>query len=59
MLIFVGDGPYKGELKERCPDALFVGYKTASELSEYYANADLLVFFPVSQRHLVMSPLKP
>ena len=44
MLIFVGDGPYIGELKERCPDALFVGYKTASELSEYYANADLLVF---------------
>jgi glycosyltransferase involved in cell wall biosynthesis len=42
--IVVGDGPYRNTLELRYPDVEFVGFKTGTELAEYYANADVLVF---------------
>lgn len=43
-LIIVGDGPYRSELEQKLPAATFVGYKTGTELAEYYQQADALVF---------------
>jgi glycosyltransferase involved in cell wall biosynthesis len=43
-IIIVGDGPYRAELQKRMPQAQFVGYKTGSELADYYQQADVFVF---------------
>jgi glycosyltransferase involved in cell wall biosynthesis len=43
-VIVVGDGPYKEALEKRMPSALFVGYKSGSELADYYQQADVFVF---------------
>lgn len=42
--IFVGDGPYLPELKQRYPEVEFVGKKQGPELAELIANADVFVF---------------
>jgi glycosyltransferase involved in cell wall biosynthesis len=42
--IIVGDGPYRAELQQRYPEVLFVGAKFGTELAQYYANADVMVF---------------
>jgi glycosyltransferase involved in cell wall biosynthesis len=42
--IMVGDGPYLNELKEKYTDVEFVGFKTGSELADYYRLADVFVF---------------
>ena len=43
-LVFVGDGPYRSALQTQCPDAVFAGFRTGSELAEHYASADLFLF---------------
>lgn len=43
-IIIVGDGPYRSELQRRMPNAQFVGYKSGSELANYYQQADVFVF---------------
>ena len=40
----VGDGPMLETYKKRYPDVEFVGFRTGTELAEYYANADVFVF---------------
>lgn len=42
--VLVGDGPIRSELKEKFPDAKFVGKKTGAELAEYYRASDVFVF---------------
>ncbi|UJQ95452.1 glycosyltransferase family 4 protein [Mariluticola halotolerans] len=42
--IVVGDGPQLEELKQRFPDAHFLGRKTGAELTELYRSADVFVF---------------
>lgn len=42
--IVVGKGPDLDNLKTAYPDVAFVGAKQGSELAEFYANADVLVF---------------
>jgi glycosyltransferase involved in cell wall biosynthesis len=42
--IMVGDGPMLEEYKKKYSDVEFVGFKTGSELVDYYANADVFVF---------------
>ena len=42
--IMVGDGPMLDKYKKQYPDVEFVGFKTGTELAEYYANADVFVF---------------
>lgn len=44
--ILVGDGPYLSELKKKylAENIHFVGKKTGTTLSEYYANASVFVF---------------
>jgi glycosyltransferase involved in cell wall biosynthesis len=40
----VGDGPARGELQRRFPDAVFFGMKTGDELAWHYRQADVFVF---------------
>jgi glycosyltransferase involved in cell wall biosynthesis len=42
--VFVGDGPYLGELKQLLPDAIFTGYLRGEDLARGYASADFFVF---------------
>lgn len=43
-IVIVGDGPYRAELEAKMPAAQFVGYKSGSELADYYQQADVFVF---------------
>jgi len=43
-LAFVGDGPYRVELKKLVPDAIFTGVLAGRELATAYASADVFVF---------------
>lgn len=42
--VVVGDGPARGALQARFPDALFLGALTGEALAEVYAGADVFVF---------------
>ncbi|MEO6847161.1 MAG: glycosyltransferase [Chthoniobacterales bacterium] len=42
--LFVGDGPYLGEMKKLMPDAIFTGCLSGNELATAYASADFFVF---------------
>jgi len=42
--IMVGDGPMLDKYKKQYPDVEFVGFKTGTELAQYYAMADVFVF---------------
>lgn len=43
-LVFVGDGPLRGALHKRCPQAVFMGQCSQADLAVCYASADLLLF---------------
>jgi glycosyltransferase involved in cell wall biosynthesis len=44
QLVFVGDGPYVGELRQALPEACFTGSLSGAELATAYASADLFLF---------------
>lgn len=41
---FVGDGPLRGSLETRLPNAEFLGYLHGEDLANTYANADVFAF---------------
>jgi glycosyltransferase involved in cell wall biosynthesis len=43
-LVFAGDGPYRAQLQEKCPDAIFLGMCSQQQLAPVYASADVFVF---------------
>jgi glycosyltransferase involved in cell wall biosynthesis len=43
-VVVIGDGPYRKELEARYPGCQFLGYKTGSELADWYSRADVFVF---------------
>ena len=43
-MLWVGDGPARGELAARYPDHLFAGMRTGEDLAAHYASADLFIF---------------
>jgi glycosyltransferase involved in cell wall biosynthesis len=43
-LVFVGDGPLRPALEQRCPGAIFAGTRRHDDLAAHYASADLFVF---------------
>jgi len=43
-LHIVGDGPYRQEMQEHCPTAIFPGFLKGAELSRAYASADIFIF---------------
>jgi glycosyltransferase involved in cell wall biosynthesis len=48
-LVLVGDGPMRKELQARCPQAIFAGQRTGSDLAAHYASADLFLFPSVTE----------
>jgi glycosyltransferase involved in cell wall biosynthesis len=44
QLVFVGDGPLRAALGERCPQAVFAGQRSGEDLASHYASADFFVF---------------
>ncbi|MFK7838943.1 MAG: glycosyltransferase family 4 protein [Bdellovibrionales bacterium] len=42
--VVIGDGPSLTELKEKYPDAHFLGKKSGEDLAAYYRSADIFVF---------------
>jgi glycosyltransferase involved in cell wall biosynthesis len=44
QLLFVGDGPLRGSLRERCPQAIFAGHRGGDDLAAHYASADVFLF---------------
>jgi glycosyltransferase involved in cell wall biosynthesis len=43
-IAIVGDGPYRAELKELLPEAIFTGYLSGETLAEAYASSDVFLF---------------
>ncbi len=48
-LVFVGDGPQRGALQQRCPDAVFAGMRRGEDLAAHYASADLFAFASLTE----------
>ena len=49
--IFVGDGPMRKELQERCPDGLFTGLMPHDDVAVAMASADLFLFPSTTDSH--------
>lgn len=47
--VVVGSGPGEEKLRDKMPNALFLGKKTGSELSVLFASADLFVFPSITE----------
>ena len=43
-LVLVGDGPLRDALRLRCPEAVFAGQRSGTDLAAHYASADLFLF---------------
>lgn len=43
-LVFVGDGPLRGQIEREAPDAFLAGHLQGDQLSRAYASADIFVF---------------
>lgn len=43
-LVLVGDGPMRGELEKKLPDAIFAGQRTGLDLATFYASGDVFLF---------------
>jgi glycosyltransferase involved in cell wall biosynthesis len=43
-LVFVGDGPARDSLRQRCPDAIYAGMRTGDDLAAHYASGDIFLF---------------
>lgn len=48
-LVFCGDGPYRAKIQAECPEAIFMGMCTQSQLSVAYASADLFLFTSLTE----------
>jgi glycosyltransferase involved in cell wall biosynthesis len=44
VFVFVGDGPARGELRDRCPGAVFAGMRKGVDLAAHYASGDIFLF---------------
>jgi len=43
-LVLVGDGPSRGEMQARCPEAILAGTRRGEELAAHYASGDMFLF---------------
>jgi glycosyltransferase involved in cell wall biosynthesis len=55
-LVLVGDGPSRGELQRRCPEAVFAGMRSGEDLAAHYASADLFVFPSLTETYGNVTP---
>jgi glycosyltransferase involved in cell wall biosynthesis len=43
-LVFAGDGPFRTEITQRCPEAVLLGMCNHEQLADVYPSADLFLF---------------
>jgi glycosyltransferase involved in cell wall biosynthesis len=43
-MVFVGDGPSRGDMQRRCPQAVFAGMRSGDDLAAHYASGDVFLF---------------
>lgn len=55
-LLFVGDGPLRGALQQRCPQAVFAGNRQGADLAAHYASADAFVFPSLTETYGNVTP---
>jgi glycosyltransferase involved in cell wall biosynthesis len=55
-LVFVGDGPIRRELAQRCPDAHFAGTRNGEDLAAHYASADVFLFPSMTETYGNVTP---
>ena len=48
-LVFVGDGPSRAAMQQRCPQAHFAGLQRGQALAAHYASADVFLFPSVTE----------
>lgn len=48
-LVFVGDGPQRAALQQRCPQAVFAGMRRDADLAAHYASADVFAFASLTE----------
>lgn len=48
-LVFVGDGPARASMQQRCPQAHFAGLQRGEALAAHYASADVFLFPSVTE----------
>ncbi len=48
-LVLVGDGPLRGNILARCPDAVFCGVRKGEDLAAHYASGDIFLFPSVTE----------
>ena len=48
-LVFVGDGPARAQLSQRCPNAIYAGMRHGNELAAYYASGDVFLFSSMTE----------
>ncbi len=56
QLLFVGDGPLREALQQRCPQAVFAGNRRGEDLAAHYASADCFVFPSVTETYGNVTP---
>ncbi len=49
QLVFVGDGPARAAMQQRCPQAHFAGLQRGEALAGHYASADVFLFPSVTE----------
>jgi glycosyltransferase involved in cell wall biosynthesis len=42
--VFVGDGPVRRQVQRRCPQAVFAGMRSGTDLAAHYASGDVFLF---------------
>jgi glycosyltransferase involved in cell wall biosynthesis len=55
-LVVVGDGPARGDLQARCPDAQFAGSLSGHALARHYASADCFIFPSLTETYGNVTP---
>ncbi len=49
LLVLVGDGPERQSLQRQCPQAVFAGQRSGTDLAAHYASADVFLFPSVTE----------
>ncbi|NIC40097.1 glycosyltransferase family 1 protein [Aquabacterium sp. A08] len=55
-LVVVGDGPERDAFEQACPDAIFAGSRSGTDLADHYASADVFLFPSLTETYGNVTP---
>ena len=55
-LVLVGTGPGEAGLRARCPDAVFAGMRSGTDLATHYASGDIFLFPSITETYGNVTP---